>query len=656
MQRKHAKLICWAMVAIGAVAALAAAASRVRVEDANRTVAVILDHGQVEQLAAVSSRRVPEVLERLKAAGATDVAITEQTLHDALAGGDLEAETPAFRRSGMGSPTARLVGSAPTIERVRRALIERLGLAKRYAEREELTPNTWGLTVFQVRLEELEDLGVGYPSRAVHEVRQAGLGIVPRPRAEGNQWQAASDAALTLAEETGAKLVVFSGNAALGYPEALGHVADELRRRGLVYGYVEFGKQHGDAALSAKLAEDFVRVHSINETEMLGMSRQRALDRFELAVRERNIRACYLRLFAPSGPDPLGSAEEHVGALAGRLQAHGFELGMPEPHGALETGPMVKWLVLLAALGAAGLCMVELLGWRVAPVMVGVGAVAALGLVGMVAGVGNAAKLGALLGAVALPVYAVVRNGVVGALAGGNKGDPTYGRLGALAKGALMYVVTGGVSLVGALIVVGLLAERQYLLKLDQFSGVKVSQGGPLLLVLALLVGWELGHGDAAWERLVSGWRRVAETVVKYWHVVALLVGVGALGLLMLRSGNDSGVGVSGLELRFRALLDHVFGVRPRTKEVLIGHPFLMLALARLAAGKRQGLWALLTVGAIGQASMVNTFCHLHTPVMISVARTVHGLWLGAALGVALWLVVEVAEWVWGRARRTADV
>jgi len=124
------------------------------------------------------------------------------------------------------------------------------------------------------------------------------------------------------------------------------------------------------------------------------------------------------------------------------------------------------------------------------------------------------------------------------------------------------------------------------------------------------------------------------------------------LGLLVLRSGNESGVGVSGLELHFRAVLDRVFGVRPRTKEVLIGHPLLVLAFARAMAGKRGGLWALLALGTVGQVSMVNTFSHLHTPILVSVARTLHGLWVGALLGGALYAVVEVAERVWQAFRR----
>jgi hypothetical protein len=52
----------------------------------------------------------------------------------------------------------------------------------------------------------------------------------------------------------------------------------------------------------------------------------------------------------------------------------------------------------------------------------------------------------------------------------------------------------------------------------------------------------------------------------------------------------------------------------------------------------------LLLLGAVGQASLVNTFCHLHTPLLISLVRTANGLWLGLAIG-------SLVVWVWDRLR-----
>ena len=44
-------------------------------------------------------------------------------------------------------------------------------------------------------------------------------------------------------------------------------------------------------------------------------------------------------------------------------------------------------------------------------------------------------------------------------------------------------------------------------------------------------------------------------------------------------------------------------------------------------------------LACVGQVSLVNTFCHLHTPLYVSFLRTGHGHWIGAAVGVVTILV-----------------
>ena len=119
--------------------------------------------------------------------------------------------------------------------------------------------------------------------------------------------------------------------------------------------------------------------------------------------------------------------------------------------------------------------------------------------------------------------------------------------------------------------------------------------------------------------------------------VIALV----ALALFVARSGNDPGVGVSATELKTRALLDKYLYVRPRTKEFLLGHPALFLGLAA-AASKRFPAYVLplLVVGAIGQSSLMDTFCHLHTPLLVSALRGLIGWALGAVFGAAVWAAI----------------
>jgi len=121
------------------------------------------------------------------------------------------------------------------------------------------------------------------------------------------------------------------------------------------------------------------------------------------------------------------------------------------------------------------------------------------------------------------------------------------------------------------------------------------------------------------------------------WAAVAL-----AVTLMLIRSGNGSLWPASGLELEIRSWLEGALSVRPRFKEFLIGHPLLVLWGA-LGARRRPWALSLLTIGAIGQVSIINSFMHLHTPIGVTLLRTFHGLWLGAILGGLLQLLCAFA-------------
>jgi hypothetical protein len=201
---------------------------------------------------------------------------------------------------------------------------------------------------------------------------------------------------------------------------------------------------------------------------------------------------------------------------------------------------------------------------------------------------------------------------------------------------------------VGALLIAGLLANWRFMTETDQFMGVKASQLIPALLIAIIYIGELFPSERTRRERWESA-RQKFQTLldhplfVKYAFIGAMVLIGGALWIA--RTGNEPGVGVSELELRFRALLEKILIARPRTKEFLIGHPALFLAAWCAAQGRertpcRSIIIPLVLIGAIGQTSLLNTFCHIHTPLRVSLLRTFNGLWMGAVIGWAVsgWL------------------
>ena len=176
-----------------------------------------------------------------------------------------------------------------------------------------------------------------------------------------------------------------------------------------------------------------------------------------------------------------------------------------------------------------------------------------------------------------------------------------------------------------------LLSDLGFMLKLNEFSGVKLAHVAPDHYCLCYcLVNRERETVKVIIEFLASN--------IKVWY--ALVVGIMTVALLIyiLRTGNDAPV-VSTLELQFRGWLEKVLKVRPRTKEFLIGHPLLLLTFY---LGYRHRFLPILLLGSIGQISLVNTFAHIHTPLLISVVRAFNGLWLGIIIGIVLIMLFRI--------------
>ena len=124
-------------------------------------------------------------------------------------------------------------------------------------------------------------------------------------------------------------------------------------------------------------------------------------------------------------------------------------------------------------------------------------------------------------------------------------------------------------------------------------------------------------------------------------EVVLALAVLAALGLVVIRRGNFPLIGASEVELALRSALNEWF-VRPRFKE-LLGHPLALLGLLQV----RWPWWArggLLVAGVVAQASVLNSFSHYHTPLVVSLQRSVIALALGALVGLALVVAARAAE------------
>ena len=123
------------------------------------------------------------------------------------------------------------------------------------------------------------------------------------------------------------------------------------------------------------------------------------------------------------------------------------------------------------------------------------------------------------------------------------------------------------------------------------------------------------------------------------------------LGIILFRSDNVQFV--PDFEVRLRDALERFLVARPRNKELFVGYPALFL----FSLCMKDQLWQryreiLRLAVTLAFSSVVNSFCHFHTPLSFILFREFNGWWSGVLMGVAiLFLCRLVVIPLWARFR-----
>lgn len=619
------------------------------------SVALVVDLNEISVLARAAGQDPASMLASIKETGVTAVAVPEKTpaaLHaegrlSLFSGEELLVLLRLTDRLGWPADLdpARIkpeytylhVTEDELIKQVRDALVRRVEEVQEY----QLGGGT--LFVVAAAKEDVAALGLGIWPVDVAMVNGLGLAVIPRLQ---NLPDVSAQEVSQAFSGFQAGTVVFAGSEVLGYPHLIGHTAKVMRAQGLHLGLIEnwsqtgFLDQAGGRQLYDELGEEVVRVYSIEESKQKARAPDDVVDIWARAVRERKIRLLYLHPFFHTA-DPVADTLNSFRELSERLAAEGFVAGNPAP---LPVGESHRGADLLLAWGvaAAGLLLLQLL-CPLAPgprlIFSGLAFLAVTGLLFQGPLGRQLLALGAAIVFPALAVLSQVQTWPIKAIWGGFTAHA--------ARGVVALISASAISLLGGLLVAGILTQPDYLNGWQVFRGVKISLLLPPLLVLVAVLTAPLGPGEApslraAWTRLRGYLMRPLALGEVFVFMLILL----AAFLYVARSGTI--LPVAGFELEARSFLESVFGVRPRTKEFLIGHPALFLA-AVAASLRRVDLASLLAVaGAIGQVSIVNSFEHLFTPVVLSLLRGANGLTLGLVVGLAvtavLWPFIRTAR------------
>jgi len=608
------------------------AAQRINHERSNRTVEIVVDYSQIWELARRNNIDIREVLERLKDSGVTGILAKEQLIED------LEAQGLIYTKSG-----AELVSDgslSPFREKIKKdytyfitfdpEIHKRLAvnLEAKVGGVEAFADENRGLyyvgSPLTAKILNLEGIGVGFPEEGIKAAQELGLSFIPQIRTWPEMKASSLKVVFEQLEGTpNLSVLAFNDADVPGYPHLLPELKKQVEKLGVPVALIEFFNQKGLKRLALDLDKNAVKLHSISSNEMGDITPSRALDRYVLAASERNVRVVLVRLFQNVGSvNWLDFNSAFIKELRSQLESEGLHSGLAKPFGRFPVSYLMLGVIGLGVAAGGVILFLQVLDKKTSLFLGFCGAV--LWGILFFFDINAARKFMALASAVIFPTLAVV-----------STFEPESESLGSSVLKLLKAVL---ISLMGALFIVGLLPGAGFMIGLDQFAGVKVSLLVPLILIPLFLI---LKHDEDNPIKILD---KVLNDFVQYkWlFILGILALAGAV--MLLRSGNEAGM-VSEMEIRLREMLRELLFVRPRTKEFLLGHPLMLLSYY---LGYRRKYIPLVVLGSIGQVSLVNTFEHLHTPIIVSVIRTFNGVWIGILVGAVAILGYEFLK-KWGK-------
>lgn len=380
----------------------------------------------------------------------------------------------------------------------------------------------------------------------------------------------------------------------------------------------EFEPRAAETTLWDEGYRRFVRGHEIPHDEISRLTFEGMTARFVRAVRERGIRALILSPF-PGDPDALSGFKEVIKAV----EDEGLSLGTP----ASPFPVPPRWIGIAFHLGVSALFL--LLFLEVFSQLPLAGLLLAGGIAAATFGLRDVPlrQVDAFLLVAVAPVYV----SIVLHPRGGFRGGIGY------------LLIFSGMGIVFAGWLAAILAHPAFMLKIYQFRGVKAALLLPPLATVILYL-WRRKIGLR--ELIAPGNERPLWIGLR---VGAVMFGLAGAWFILVRSGNAPGL-TSSLETKTRGLLEKLLFARPRFKEFLIGHPSLLMFGTK--AGSPFLRTGYLFFGMFGQASILNSFSHAHTPLLLSLLRTANGLALGTLFGIALYGVISLFGILRRRLRR----
>ena len=671
-----------AVIVVGLVCALWLNFVRHDVEKQNNTVEMAMEYEGLRKLAALQGLPEEDVLCQFKEAGINSLMIFDTTLERLTKNGELQTATGGeLRQAAMlgadkgvfahvpaealeeNAAYAAAAADASILEDVEQDLCLRYGADRVQVVSENpriikvkgsTTPLPDG------RYDEPQGLlqaPLGLPVHDLRKVNALGFKIIVRPQNYIEVTDEQIDAIFDRIKEAGVPVAALMpcGTEVVGYPNKMQHLGERMKENNMTlvmlehYTQLQFAKIDGLLPLAEFNDYKAARSYVIDPTEQKKISVGEALRRWALTDEERNIRVNYIRpfLMPEGGQDIMKTNLKYVRDIKASVEARGYTIGEAGVFAAKGDGfapyfpSKLSFIPVLLAIVAGVVLYLSLLFNLSGSKQLALWAVLSAGGLALLF-IGRGLLTRQLLALAAASVFPVLSMSVIFNIWDKNTTDK-HSLLSICWKGIWQLALAIALSLVGAAFLSAILTDSRFLLEIDIYRGVKLTFILPVIFTAILFIKrYDLlqvvGKGlQTLWKRLNG----LLDTGLTFRHVVVLLVLMFIAYYFVGRSGHTGGVPVPAIELKMRAFLEQLMYARPREKEFMIGHPMFFLAvLAVYRCAPRWWQFALTCAAVIGQGSLVQTFCHMRTPVVMSFVRALDGYAVGVVFGVAGVLVI----------------
>ncbi|MCD6309617.1 MAG: hypothetical protein J7M18_02820 [Candidatus Eremiobacteraeota bacterium] len=641
------RVILWFLVILSVIVSFWNIIPRYRVEEANRNVDIVLDDPAFIDYCKLTGKDEREVLYDFKSSGVSALAISEDRLKDLQDRGKILCYNgQELESTGWGK---KIKENFPDIE-IKPDRIYVIILVQDTASQlskylpvilpdscyKKLLPwkdGSPGIVEVDVPNYFFNEVGVGFDPARIRLAKEFGLNIIFRPENKDNFDDAKTRAYIdTMYSQAEPACLIFGGikNEVLGFPGGLKQLIKSIDEHGIHVCHVEVAnrglEQRGIAQIARARPGSIIRLISFSPLYQAKLHPEVVREKYVLAVTDRNIRVLYCRPFLqPMDGKSLDEVNnDYFKGLSDALKSAGFNIGDAVPFGKFHPH---SWMIILIIIGiSAGwaIYLGELIPWEKIWLIVIVGLLLPVFLFLIFFFAGNekfAVKLFALGSGIIFSSmgFVVFRERLLSFI---NKENPVF----IFGRGILILFGITVITLIGAVHITALLSSTLSAVGADMMRGIKLLLVMPALLVIAAYA--RRGFPDPV------TFKQVMFLPVSLWHILLAILGTVFTTAALLRSGNIPAEYRLSMEAKIRSVLDRVLIARPRFKEFLIGHPALIILPFAVARNRFTTAWALLIAGVLGQANIVDTFAHLHTPLLMSLLRTINGLWVGLVPGI----------------------